>query len=383
MENKQILFKDFSISSTPFIDKATRRDWVSFGERNDYPQFLLESVAGSPIQSSILTNRFTYCMGAGLKEYDSTKIYTPNLEYNWDELIRRCMYDFVYLEAFAVQIIQNESGNSFSFFHTPVDQVRMGQYDDNNKIHEFYICNDWRKAVKHKNVVTIKAWGSETPKKGERYLIYFKKYKTGEQYYAVPQYSSAINWIMADNAVSIYYNNFINNNFSANLAITYPSDIDEEKRDEIYTNLQQCFGGQKNAGNILLLFGSEGTLPEVNSIQATNADLYDSVSNKILYNLVSANRLTSPTLGGIATASGFSSKAEELIAAITLYNLTVIKEIRTFVLDKINFLLQLNGWDRCLAIDDYNLKAEFEGNTDENKEKEENNIEVETDEEVA
>lgn len=379
---EQLKFKDYSVSSVPFIDKASRREWVSFGERNDYPQFLLDSIAGSPIQSSILSNRYTYCMGAGVKQYDASKIKTPNLMYDWDELIRRCMYDFVYLEAFAIQIIPNKLGSEFSFFHTPIEQVRFGQYDEDNKVNEYYICSDWRKANKSKNVITIKAWGSETPKIGERYLIYFKKYKTGEQYYAIPQYSSAINWIMADNAVSVYYNNFIRNNFSANLAISYPAELDEEKEKSLYESLQRCFGGAKNAGNILLLFGEDGNLPEVNSIQATNADLYDSVSNKILYNLVSANRLTSPTLGGIATASGFSSKAEELIAAITLYNLTVIKEIRAFVLDKINYLLCLNGKDRCLAIDDYNLKAEFEGNMQENKEKEENNIDVDTEEEV-
>lgn len=378
---QEIKMRDYSIPSTPYIDRTSRRDWVSFGDRNDYPQMLLELVESSPIQSSILANRYTYCMGAGLKPYDSTKVFTPNLQYGWDELISRCMYDFVYLEAFAIQIIPNNEDGKYSFYHTPVRQVRCGQYDENNNIKEYFLCNDWRKAIKSKNVVTIKAWGSETPKKGERYLAYFKKYKPNEDYYAVPQYCSALNWIMADHAVSVYYNNFINNNFSANLAITYPMELDKDKEDALYENLQRCFGGSKNAGNILLLFGEDGSLPDVKSIQATNADLYDSVSNKILYNLVSANRLTSPTLGGIATASGFSSKADELIASITLYNLTVIKEIRAFVLDKINLMLQINGYDRCLMLDDYNLQAEFNGNVAENDEKEQNNVDVETEEE--
>ena len=39
-------------------------------------------------------------------------------------------------------------------------------------------------------------------------------------------------------------------------------------------------------------------------------------------------------------------------------------------MDKINFLLQLNGEPRCLTLQDYDITKEFDGNTLENDEKE-------------
>ena len=222
-------------------------------------------------------------------------------------------------------------------------------------------------------------FGLEQPKKGERYLLYFKPYDPSELYYAVPKWYSAANWILADIALSRYYNNYIRNNFSANLAITFPEDIDEDKREELYQMLMDSFGGESNAGNIILLFGQNGTNPEISSVESVNADLYQNVCDTVLKYIVSANRLTSPILAGLSTSSGFSSKSDELIAAYSLYSLTVIDDIRTFIMDKMNYLLMLNGQPRCLVLQDYNFRDEFEGITAENDKKSEEQTDTDSD----
>lgn len=362
-----IFQRDFSIGQ-PFIDKATRRDWVRFGYDNLYPQLCLQLAADSPLQKAILENKLSYIYGAGLAHVEDN-IYSPNLSEGWDSLIYKCMTDFTYLNAFAVQVIMNEGGNSFSFYHQPIDQIRLGQYNEYNIIDKAYLCTNWAKANKTTNIVEIKMWGSEQPKKGERYLMYFKKHQLGEYYYAIPQWMSAANYIAADAALSAYYNNYIRNNFSANLAITFGSEPDEEKKREIYENLIASFGGSENAGNILLLFGENGILPSIAPIESVNADLYNSVCDTVKLAIVSANRLTSPILAGISTSSGFSSKSDEIIAATVQYRLTVINSDRQFVMDKMNDLLSMNGLPRVLTIQDYNLQEEFLGNVEENTDK--------------
>lgn len=363
-----IFQRDFSIGQ-PYIDKATRREWVRFGEDNLYPQLCLDLASESPLQKAIMENKLSYMYGAGLAPVEDN-IYTPNLIEGWDEFTYKCMTDYVYLNAFAVQVIMNEGGNSFSFYHQPVDQVRLGQYNDHNIIEKAYICTNWGKIYsRRENVVEIKMWGSEQPKKGERYLMYFKKHQLGEYYYAIPQWMSAANYIAADAALSQYYNNYIRNNFSANLAIKYPTEPSDEKKDEIYKSLMASFGGAENAGNILLLFGENGVVPEISSIESVNADLYNSVCDTIKLAIVSANRLTSPILAGISTSSGFSSKSDEIIAATVQYRLTVINNERQFVMNKINDLLSMNGLPRVLSVQDYNLQEEFLGNVEENTDK--------------
>lgn len=379
---EKITLRDYTIEK-PYIDKMTRQNtWVKFDYDNLYPERVLELVNSSPLQKSILESKKTYILGAGLAQTEEN-IYTPNMTETWSDLIEKCVTDMVYLNAMAIQCILNESGNRWSFYHQPVTQVRLGNYNERNFIEKAYLCTDWRKANKNRNVVEIPMFGSETPQKGKAYLLYFRPEQVGEYYYAIPEYMSASNYIMADGALSQYYNNYIHNNFSANLALRFPTEPTEEKKQELYESLVASFGGAKNAGNILLLFGENGVVPEINSIESVNADLYNSVVDIIKLALVSANRLTSPILAGISTSSGFSSKSDEIIAAYNLYKLTVINQERAFILKCMNKLLEMNGHGRVFKFIDFDIRKEFEGLTDENNQIEDEGNNVENEEETG
>lgn len=372
--NKLVTFRDYSIDQ-PYVEKTTRNGWIRFGYDNLYPKLVLDLVNNSPLQKAILESKKTYIMGAGLEKTEAN-IYTPNMFESWQDLLDKCATDYVYFKAFAVQAILNESGNRFSFYHQPVDQVRFAQYNERNIIEKAYLCTDWSRAQRNRNVVEIPMFGTETPTKGQPYLLYFKDYQPDNYYYAVPDFMAAANYIAADGALSQYYNNYIRNNFSANLAIRFPVEPTEEKKQELYDNLIKSFGGAENAGNILLLFGENGVIPEINAIESVNADLYNSVVDIIKTAIISANRLTSPVLAGIGTSTGFSSKSDELIAAYTQYKLTVIADDRKFLVDGFNKMLEMNGLERVFNIIDFDLRKEFEGESTSNdfKEKEGNNV---------
>ena len=368
--------RDYSVSQ-PYIDikqRAAWKRWVNFDYDNLFPNVLYNLYADSPLQASILNNQMKYVYGAGLKDYEAS-IFQPNLLDRWEDIIKKCITDFCIYGAFSIQVVPSVNGDRLLFYHVPVNQVRLGAYNDENQIEYAYLATDWSR-VNNSNVVEIKMFGNEQPKQGERYLLYFKEYDPSELFYAIPKWYSAANWMLADIALSRYYNNYIRNNFSANLAITYPCDLDEDKKQQLYEMLVESFGGQDNAGNIVLLFGENGSNPVISSIESVNADLYQNVCDTVLKYIVSANRLTSPLLAGLNTSSGFSAKSDEIIAAYTLYKLTVIDEIREFIMNKINYLLTLNGQPRCLVLQDYDFRSEFEGDTTVNDEKEKEQIDA-------
>ena len=368
--------RDYSVSQ-PRIDikqRAAWKKWVAFDYDNLFPEVLYNLYADSPLQASILNNQMKYVYGAGLTDYEAS-IFQPNLLDRWEDIIKKCITDFCIYGAFSIQVVPSVNGDRLLFYHVPVNQVRLGAYNEENQIEYAYLATDWSR-VNNSNVVEIKMFGNEQPKQGERYLLYFKEYDPNELFYAIPKWYSAANWMLADIALSKYYNNYIRNNFSANLAITYPCDLDEDKKKELYEMLVDSFGGEQNAGNILLLFGENGTNPEVNPVESVNADLYQNVCDTVLKYIVSANRLTSPMLAGLDTASGFSAKSDEIIAAYTLYKLTVIDEIREFIMSKINYLLTLNGQPRCLVLQDYDFRSEFDGDTTVNDVKEKEHIDA-------
>jgi hypothetical protein len=380
-KSKAITQRNYAVE-LPYIDikqRARSKQWVNFDRDNLYPARVYNMYKESPLQSAIINNQVKYTYGAGLADYDAS-IFSPNLTERWEDLIKKCIQDYCIFQSFAIQIIPNESMSKYSFFHIPVNQVRLGAYNEENVIEYAYLATDWSQ-VNNKNVIEIKMWGTEQPQAGERYLWYCKPYDPDELFYAVPKWMSCANWILADIALSKYYLNYIKNNFSSNLAIKYPQEVDDDKKKEIYDMLVASFAGEENAGNILLLFGENGVLPEVGSIESVDADLYNQVTDVVLKYICSGNRLSSPMLAGLNTSSGFSSKSDEIIAAYILYKITVIDEIRDFVLNKINTLLQLNGYPRCLVLQDYDFVAEFNGNTVQNDEKEKE--QTNTDEDAA
>lgn len=358
-KGKAITQRNYAVE-LPFIDikqRARSKQWVNFDYDNLYPARVYNMYKESPLQSAIIENQIKYAYGAGLADYDAS-IFTPNLTERWEDLIKKALRDYCIFQAMAIQIIPNESMSKFSFYHIPVNQVRLGAYNEDNVIEYAYLATDWSQ-INNKNVVQIKMWGTEQPQAGERYLWYCKPYDPNELFYAIPKWMSCANWILADIALSKYYLNYIKNNFSSNLAVKYPQEVDDDKKKEIYDMLVASFAGEENAGNILLLFGENGVLPEVGSIESVDADLYNQVTDVVLKYICSGNRLSSPILAGLSTSSGFSSKSDEIIAAYILYKITVIDEIRNFVMDKINFLLQLNGYPRCLTLQDYDFVKEF------------------------
>lgn len=359
-----IALSDMTVKA-PTIDRNSR-DYVRFGNNNLFPNELLKLAKESPLQSAILNNQFIYAMGAGFEEW-TDDIFTPNLFYNWEELTRRCMRDYVYLQAFSVQLMLNEDGKTYSFFHQPVDQVRLGNYNSLNVIEDAYLNTNWQNASPN-NIVKIKMFGSEIPVKGEKYLLYYKDYNLDELYYPTPYWYSAGNWILADILLSKYYCNTVGNGFTPSTAILYPNEPDNDKKEAIYDALINNFGGTENAGSIMLLFGENDVLPDIKALNAsTNPDLYKDFSAEVLSKIISANRLPSPTLAGISSTSTLGGQNDEIIAAYSLYKLTVIYGLRSFVLTKINGLLKMNGYKPVLNIIDFDLKAEIEGNIEKNE----------------
>lgn len=348
----------------PYIPQYNRGSkFVRFGKNNAFPDELVSLIDRSPIQNAVISKKIDYAYGLGLEDYTGSE---PNFQETWDELTKKCISDYIMFGAISMQIIK--VADKFMFFHQPVDEVRMAPLNEKNICPGYYISTKWNKGATAGQAIYIPTFGFETPVDGKPYLLYFKDYKPGEYYYAIPKWFSAANWISADAALSRYYKNYISNNMSANFAITYPNEPDDEKKEYIYNSLNESFGGEENAGSILLLFGENGVKPEFSNISSTNADLYNTVEDLVKRNILTANSISSPTLFGITTSTGFSSAADEMMAAYTLFKNTVILPIRNFVLVRINKLRKLNGLDE-LHLLDVNIVEELEGLSNNNNEK--------------
>lgn len=358
-----------NVKSYPSFSRNTK-GWINYDRDNLLPQRIIELNNQSAINKAIIENKVTYICGSGLK---AEQYYgQPNPNEDWDALIEKISRDYATFGGFCFQVILNENGKSVSLFHTDFSKVRVGEVNEYGINLSFYLSNDWTKIYGKFAPTEITAYGAEEMKKGVPYLFYHKDYEPSLDYYPVPQYYSALNYIEADGLLAKFYRNSINNGFVPSTIITMPSNPSADQKEQFQHDIESSYTGSNGANSIVVLWGeSDEVKPVVTSYTASgNADLYNNVDEIIFQKIISAHRLTSPTLAGISGSGNLSGNANEIINSYVLYNQTVIKKMRRKVLDTLNTFVINNGY-KCLEIEDLDIVSQMQQTESTNPEKEE------------
>lgn len=322
------------------------KGWINYDRDNLLPQRIIELNNESAINQAVIENKVTYICGSGI---DGAEYYgQPNPNDSWDDLIEKVAKDYVSFGGYCFQIILNENGKSMSLYHTDFSKVRIGEVNDFGINLSFYLSNDWRRTAGKYAPVAIKAYGSEEMQKGVPYLYYYKDYAPSLDHYPVPQYYSALNYIEADGLLGKFYRNSIHNGFVPSTIITMPSNPSEDQKDQFQMDIERSYAGTNGANSIVVLWGeSQEVKPVVTSYTASNnADLYNNVDEIIFQKIISAHRLTSPTLAGLSGSGNLSGNANEIINSFVLYNQTVIHQLRRRILDTLSIFTINNGYKK-------------------------------------
>lgn len=337
-------------SEPSFPSTRKNKDWINYGSDNQFPQYIINLNNSSAINKAILDSKVTYLCGDGVD--DNEYVGQPNITDSWDRFIEKVAKDYIQFAGFAFQVVMNEDGTSCSLFHTDFSTVRCGEYDEYGRIQKYYISNDWKRTNGRLAPVEVDAWGIETPQKGKIYMYYYTDYQSGLQYYPIPSYFSAINYIEADGLLGEFYRNSINNGFTPSVIISMPANPSDEEKEQFQNDMERNFTGSKGASTFMVLWGeSEEIKPNITSFNASNnADIYNNVKNQIFQEIVSAHRLSSPTLAGVSSSSNLGGASNELISAFILYSQTVIRQLQNNILDVLNQFLLMNGYKTKLRI---------------------------------
>lgn len=331
------------IPTYPQFGKSTR-GWINYGRDNNLPQHIIDLNNQSAVNKSIIESKVTYICGSGVDE--SAYYGSPNTTENWDALIEKTARDYTTFGGFCFQVIVNENGKNLSIYHTDFSKVRVGEVNEYGIALNYYISNDWRKTSGQFAPVSLKAYGSEEAKRGVPYLYYYKDYEPGLDYYPVPHYYSALNYVVADGLLGKFYRNSINNGFAPSVIITIPGNPGEDAKAQFNRDMTNTFAGTNGANSIVVLYGeSQEIKPTVTPFVASgNADLYNNVNDVIFQKIISAHRLSSPTLAGLSGSGNLSGNASEIINSFILYNYTVINQMRRKILDVLSVFSVHNGY---------------------------------------
>ena len=330
--------------------------WVDWGRGNNYPNLLLDLYNQSPTHRACINFGVQSILGNGVDldamQVDGTQV-VPNYAQSWDDLIKNVATDYMLYGSYAIQIIKNKDGKTFSFWHMPLDKVRWSEYDEDGQITQYWISNDWTATGKF-HPFAIEAFDMRDDslvKQGRPYLYVYRQYSPAMTYYTQPHYQAGIKSIQSE----IEYVNYdlkttVNNFVPSGMLVLNEVETDEQ-RQAVINNVTKLFQGSDNANSLMIAFRSnvEEQKPEFIPFTSNsgNINLYASANERTVNRILAAHQIPNASLVGMPdlVGSGFASEADKLETAYQLYNKLTGNANRMAVIKTLNQMFRMQGVD--------------------------------------
>lgn len=377
------------------ITRKNALGWVNWGIRNNYPNLLLDLYNQSPTHRSAVNFAVMSILGNGV-DYEQMGIngdeIVPNYSQSWDEIIKSLALDYIIYGSYAIQIIMNKDGKTFSFWHMPLDKVRWSEYDEDGQITSYWICNDWT-ATGQFPPFQIEAFDMRDDFKIEKskpYLYVYRTYSPAMTYYTQPHYQAAIKAIQSEIEYVTYDLKNIVNGFAPAGVLTLPEVETDEERQAVIKNVTKMFQGSENANSVMITFRSNIEDKGVEYVPFTNnsghVNLYADANQRVINRILEAHQIPNAALIGHPdiSNSGFASEADKLEVSYQLYNKLTGNYNRMAVIKTLNQMLKMNGVDteiimKPLSFNDFGGDADVKERTEpadvDKKDIDENNTE--------
>ena len=387
----RVLNFDKQIENAPIIKKNQQYNIIQYGSKNLYPFDLISLYNTSVTMKACVDFATNAIVGEGvdieamkLKDGD---LQNPNYYTGWNEFIRALAFDFTLYSAFAFQIIKNKDGKTYSFFHQPIETIRLEEMDEDGVINNAYLCKDWSAPSKYPPI-KIPMFGFQEDReipRGVPYLFYHRQYNPVNFYYGLPSFSSAINCIMAEAQFQIWDLKNVTNGFTPVGALTLPNVETDEERQAVINNIQRLFMGAENSNSLVITFRNnieDKPIEYTPFVQSSNnVNLYADANERTVNRIMAAFKIPSKALIGFpADNTGFSDSGAYLESAFALYNVNVANNNRKEILDVINNMLKMNGVDTQLVLKPLNYRITDNQTTSTNNIQSETKTEEEVDE---
>lgn len=351
MNNVHIL--NLSAYNSPTITESKNKDFVEYGDDNNYFQYLIDRFLYSNTNHAIITGIANMVYGKGIDATDSNRKpneYAQMISIVKKDCLRKVALERKLLGMAAMQVIYL-NGKVKSVEHFPIHTLRAEKCNDKGEIEAWFYHPDWSKYKKGDELKRIPAFKFGNGKEVELYII--KPYVSGYHYYTPIDYSGALPYAMLEQEVSDYLINDVMNGFSGTKVINFNNNVpQEEKRQEIANEVKRKLTGAKGDKVIVSFNASADNKTTVDDIPLNDAPQhYEYLSTECFEKLIVGHRVTSPMLLGIReSGGGLGNNADEIETATRLFDNIVIRPYQLEIIEAL---------DEILAVNDISLNLYF------------------------
>ena len=347
----------------PHLVEKSNQDWVSFGEDNLYPNYLLELFLGSAINGALVKSIGAMIYGEGLAATNADESVATKESYlrltellhnSDDDVLKDLAMDLKLFGGCYVNVIWSRDRSRIAKMkHIPAQYIRSGKMID-GEIDTYYYSSDWSKYKKSEyRPIPYSAFSTEDRSNASQILMIRDK-NPALFYGFAPDYVAATDWIQMELEIAQFHLSNITSGMTPSMHVGFSNGVPtEEERRTIERQLNQKFAGSGNAGKILITFNDgKETAPVIEPIQMNDAQsAWEGMSKQAVNQILAGHRVTSPILFGIRSeGGGLGNNADELRDAYSLFNNTVVIPFQNTL---------LKGLDKIFAVNDINLDLYF------------------------
>ena len=347
----------------PHLVEKSNQDWISFGDDNLYPNYILELFLGSAINGALIKSIGAMIYGEGLaatnvdESTDTKESYlrlTELLHNSDDDVLKDLAMDLKLFGGCYVNVIWSRDRSRIAKMkHIPAQYIRSGKMID-GEIDTYYYSADWSKAKKQEYRPRPYAAFNTDDRTQASQILMIRDKNPALFYGFAPDYVAATDWIQMELEIAQFHLSNITSGMTPSMHVGFSNGVPtEEERRTIERQLNSKFAGSGNAGKILITFNDgKETAPVIEPIQMNDAQsAWEGMSKQAVNQILAGHRVTSPILFGIrAEGGGLGNNADELRDAFSLFTNTVVGPFQNTL---------LKGLEKIFKINDINLDLYF------------------------
>jgi hypothetical protein len=347
MDNIVIL--SFAEAKQPEYREKKGVGYIEFGDKNDYPTYLLGLYNKSAKHNAIVRGKVNYIIGNGWQgdEVDAQAelfIKAPNPYESLIDITRKVSSDVEIFGGAYLEVIWSKVGGLLAEI-CHIDYTKIRSNKDNT---QFWYKSDWSDRKEEPKVIPA----YNTQNRVGKQIMYIKEYRPGLDTYALPGYMGSLNYIESDVEVSKHVLGNAQTGFSASKLITLPNGepSPDEKRN-IERRFTDRFSGSDGKKFILSFVQDSARKPIVEDLGASDLTKEDfgRVDEMIQQNIFAGHQITAPDLFGISTPGALGSRSQ-IRDAYEIFKNTYVNDKQQFLEAIFNNLAKQRGVTSELTI---------------------------------
>ena len=298
-----IINVQFDQAQQPKFEEKRGRNYIEFGERNNYPNYLIDLYGESPKHGAIIKGKVNYIFGKGFE--DITQKANTRGE-TWNQILKRSILDDELQGGYYLQIIYNALGKIKDVFHIEFQKVRASK-----DLSCFYVKNDWSVSDFKEKPREYPAFNINNPTGAQ--ILFVKQYNPKSDVYPLPSYFQGLNYIESDIQVSRHILGNAKHNFVATKLINFNNGLpQEEEQADVEMDLKRKFTNHDGDRVVIAFNPSRENAVDIVSLGETSLTKEDftNVNNLIQQEIFSCHQVTSPMLFGIKTEGQLGGRSE-------------------------------------------------------------------------